>query len=52
MIINLPPLCQHEPTRGQKKALDLPYTLKAVLAPDSFKNGSKELQTVAKNSKK
>ena len=52
MIINLPPLCQNEPTRGQNEALDPLYTSKWVLAPDSFNNSSKQTETIAKNNKK
>ena len=51
MIINLPPLCQNEPTRGQNEALDPLYTLKRVLAPEAFKIPSplKTVQAPSKN---
>ena len=48
MIINLPPLCQNEPTRDQNEALDPLYILKWVSASEAFRNGAKQPETAPK----
>ena len=48
MTINLPPLCQNEPTRGQNEALDLLFLFGRAPAPESAKNYTQEARIVPK----